>query len=1635
MLLHPATSLVALLSLAASALAAVRPYDGKGVNPNNPTWGSTGQSFAYFQFSTTAAYSPLAALPDLPSARLVSNTVAKAPGAPEPKEWILSKRALSDLTTYWGEFIAQDLTHITVEKKEPSVVPPFIAIPSNDTVVSNNGSIPFYPVDSTTYPQSSPLASVQLPNGTTVQVLRRYPTNVATSFLDASHIYGITKPGSDRVTGYKFIMPDLKLSNGRSAGFPVVTDPAGAGKYFSVPQNLPNRPMFDLGRYAGNTSPNSQTLHIMFMREHNRKADEIKSQNSDMSDSDVFELARTWVIALVQKITVFEYLPVIINKGLPVYTDFDPSVNPTVDGFFSTVSFRYGHSEIGSYVSQKAIPSANIPGANLSIGAAMFDTQYVRNNGISPFLMGMFTTTQQEPDVYVVNDMRNFLFNGNPIDLFANDIDRARDFGLPGYTKCLEIFGFNKPTTFNFAENATINRNLAAVYKNVDQVDAIIGGLAENRSDSHVGPLFAASILEQYIRLRNGDSFWYERPGVLSQKMLWDVGNRTFRDVAVTHIAAETGMSVSAVNKLVPMSVWVNAPTSNTLDIVNQPFVMVSNENYFAVGRMSSSSEITIEVTCNGLNGFCGIGFGTGMTDTSADIIIAMGSGNALVKPDVQEYQLTNPYQAPSARKTTPAFKNVVANVTKDGHIFFTFTRPLVVAGRRTINATEQSIMWSFHPTSLNSLSYHSSNNRNKLVYDFKSGTVLSSGTVGLTTVRMIHGALMMFAFLFLFPLGIWMKRYMTNNEKVGLQKATWSHIGIQASGLVVALAALGVVLSQHTPQLNPVIVAHASIGYVLISLVILQALFGLLFKFIMKIKYEVRSVLKTIHTYAGYFVIPISLANTILGITQYLPFGFPDDTDGESFTSTYYGFWVSWVTIVGIMVILYVVTEIIIFHSVRFAKFVGKSKSKSNKGLFDSLPNDIHTDEGSPYGSNGSGIAQPMPGMIANNVAMREPTRGNTLPGYSEQGNFGNGVPSRYGEQNGLVAVPKAAALVMVPQNEEQAGMVSRRRFTWKQLDDAIKAGEQLIVGAGRYVYDISSWVPSHPGGRAILYTVMGTDVTNDFFNELTTFDAGAFTAKEDNGGVALPASSAGYGEFRPDRAWIDKLVNDAGVDAQTNEKTPVRGTIKELSPNDDAYKHIATLKETFLTNEEWKALQKSRRTHQHGKTAFKKITSLMVGEIVQADGRPLNPLQGGEDRLAPFDPSEYRRYALVRKELLTSKNGKSTTPVYLCRFALLYPYTSRRDNEPEDDFSAGQCVEIQVGVETSSGGGEKKPEYISRYYTPISGNLRSFEVMIKVRPGGKLTPMFTKSDRVLIGVKQFKVRGPYGKPLNPQSVSLARPASQPLPPVPAYMGAPFNPSLHMLSPDHLRILAGLTPRTSCPISTPPSPTAHYDRWTRLIFISAGSGLAPYLQILRHHFLPAPAILYAYLPTTPTSRDQPSLEPGDSVLVASHTNDGWCYGHNLRTRATGYFPLGALVPLSGIREVTGTRFALINCVNEESSIFGEDIIRGAALATSAPNMTFSVVHVVSSPEASKEQPAQFPYDRSVVRGTKINSGVIGAIVRSVDSETPTGWENDAPAQIIVCGPAAFEGAVYTILVDELEIEHSRITVLPPDSA
>ena len=67
-------------------------------------------------------------------------------------------------------------------------------------------------------------------------------------------------------------------------------------------------------------------MHVIFVREHNRLAEMILSQNESLNDEQVYQLARKINTAQMQRITYSEYLPS-LGIELADYEGFDETID------------------------------------------------------------------------------------------------------------------------------------------------------------------------------------------------------------------------------------------------------------------------------------------------------------------------------------------------------------------------------------------------------------------------------------------------------------------------------------------------------------------------------------------------------------------------------------------------------------------------------------------------------------------------------------------------------------------------------------------------------------------------------------------------------------------------------------------------------------------------------------------------------------------------------------------------------------------------------------------------------------------------------------------------------------------------------------------------------------------------------------------------------------------------------------------------------------------------------------------------------------------------------------------------------------------------------------------------------------
>jgi hypothetical protein len=475
-----------------------RAIDGSGNNATHPNWGAAPTLLVQ---NVPMAYGDNVSKmggSSRPNPRLISNIVVAQPDVP-PHAYA------SNFLWMWGQFMDHDLDLTTPQTLSAA---PFC---------SEEADIPVPAGDSTFDPNNTGTAVIvfcrnSFDSTTGVDTdHQRVQTNVITSFIDASNVYG-----SDPVRA-----KDLRKLDG--SGELRTVDGPGHEEYLphnvnDLPNPIPGKDRHICGDPRCEENTNLFSMHTTWMREHNYWARKIRAEsNRPLTDEEIYQRARMIVGAEIEAITYNEFLPVLIGPGaIPPYTGYKAEVNPGVSTVFSTASYRMGHTLLTHVLNRLDANLHPLPDGDLTLKQAFFNPQKVfSSGGIEPFLRGAAHQHANAFDSFIVDDVRNFLINDpqpGSFDLAALNIQRGRDHGLPDYNGVRVAYGLAPKATIADVNptNPEITRRLSAVYTNVNDIDPWVGGVSEAPfPGAVVGELVRTVIAEQFTRSRDGDRFFY----------------------------------------------------------------------------------------------------------------------------------------------------------------------------------------------------------------------------------------------------------------------------------------------------------------------------------------------------------------------------------------------------------------------------------------------------------------------------------------------------------------------------------------------------------------------------------------------------------------------------------------------------------------------------------------------------------------------------------------------------------------------------------------------------------------------------------------------------------------------------------------------------------------------------------------------------------------------------------------------------------------------------------------------------------------------------------------------------------------------------------------------------------------------
>ena len=496
----------------------VRSIDGTGNNLSNTDFGAADTQLLRL---TAATYADGISVPRggestlLPSTRAISNAVSAQ------SDLIPNSLGASDWFWQWGQFLDHDLDLTpTAEPEEPFN----ILVPIGD---------PYFDPGQTGIQEIALNRSLFDTTTGTDSSNPRQQLNEITAFIDASNVYGSDAIRAAAIRSGRDGM--LMTSTGNNGETLLLLNIDALPNDEGSRSDLSSADFFLAGDVRANEQIGLTAAHTLFVREHNRLAEDLKQRlDSDeailvakrdeaiaavgngIEDEDdfIYETVRKIVGAQMQIITYEEWLPLLLgDDALSPFTGYDDTVNPGIANEFSTAAFRFGHTMLSPTLLR--LNNDGSDAGSLALQNSFFSPDLVMAEGIDSTLLGLASQAAQAIDTLVVDDVRNFLF-GPPgaggFDLASLNLQRGRDHGLPSLNAVRTALGKTAHTSFLdlTAGDVTLAEGFASVYSHIDDVDLWIGGLAEvNYGSSLLGETFHTIVSDQFTRLRDGDRFFY----------------------------------------------------------------------------------------------------------------------------------------------------------------------------------------------------------------------------------------------------------------------------------------------------------------------------------------------------------------------------------------------------------------------------------------------------------------------------------------------------------------------------------------------------------------------------------------------------------------------------------------------------------------------------------------------------------------------------------------------------------------------------------------------------------------------------------------------------------------------------------------------------------------------------------------------------------------------------------------------------------------------------------------------------------------------------------------------------------------------------------------------------------------------
>jgi len=477
---------------------------GRCNNIKSPNWGAANIPFSrlaspkYGPDSTT----PRGVSDELPNVRVVATAFPEKDN-PDGR--------VSSMIMQFGQFLDHDISATSFPEKRCCLNPGRpecfnINVPVSDPFYQQRHNLSSTCID---FARSRPACGQS----------SREQVNTITAFIDASNIYG-----SDDETAQilRSNIGGRLVENEKESGHLPTKD-----QLRRPSDHLDDRQDFVAGDLRVNEQPFLTSMHVLFLREHNRLANLLQKELNTENDELLYQSARKLVIIQMQNIVYKEFLPTLLGRrfmekyklDLNGDSQYNPNANPSVLNSFATAAFRFGHSMINSLF--KVIFTNQEIFWRLS---DLFNGKKFNGNhllDIEPMILGLLNQNAQKVDGSFANELKNHLFvEHSPKrqthfggDLVARNIQRGRDHGIPDYNTFRKICNLQPISSFS-QKPIEMSREMwfrfQSLYKRVDDIDLYPAAIAENPvdSDALLGPTFSCLIGLQFHNLKYGDRFF-----------------------------------------------------------------------------------------------------------------------------------------------------------------------------------------------------------------------------------------------------------------------------------------------------------------------------------------------------------------------------------------------------------------------------------------------------------------------------------------------------------------------------------------------------------------------------------------------------------------------------------------------------------------------------------------------------------------------------------------------------------------------------------------------------------------------------------------------------------------------------------------------------------------------------------------------------------------------------------------------------------------------------------------------------------------------------------------------------------------------------------------------------------------------